>query len=142
MKITELTGLSWGAVNTALKLYKQGGTSALKPERRGRKVGTERSLSVEQEKRIQKLICEKRPEQLKMNFALWTRGAVMELISKEFGLELSIRCVGNYLNRWGFTPQKPIKRASEQPSKALRKWLDEQEIELFPAQLQTRTQSI
>ena len=49
MKIAELTGLSWGAVNTALKLYKQGGTSALKPKRRGRKIGTERSLSIEQE---------------------------------------------------------------------------------------------
>lgn len=130
MKIAELTGLSWGAVNAALKLYKQGGTSALKPKRRGRKIGTERSLSVEQEQRVQKLICEKRPEQLKMNFALWTRGAVMELISKEFGLDLSIRCVGNYLNRWGFTPQKPIKRAYEQQPKAVKKWLDEQYPEI------------
>lgn len=130
MKIAELTGLSWGAVNTALKLYKQGGISSLKPERRGRKVGTERSLSIEQEQRVQKLICEKRPEQLKMNFALWTRGAVMELISKEFGLDLSIRCVGNYLNRWGFTPQKPTKRAYEQQPKAVKKWLDEQYPEI------------
>lgn len=126
MKIAELTSLSWGAVNTALKLYEQGGASALKPKRRGRKAGTKRSLSVEQEQRVQKLICEKRPEQLKMNFALWTRGAVMELIRKEFGLDLSIRCVGNYLNRWGFTPQKPIKRAYEQQPKAVKKWLDEQ----------------
>ncbi len=130
MKIAELTGLSWGAVNTALKLYKQGGTAALKPKRRGRKVGTERSLSVEQEQRVQQLICENRPEQLKMNFALWTRGAVMELISKEFGLNLSIRCVGNYLHRWGFTPQKPIKRAYEQQPKAVKKWLDEQYPEI------------
>lgn len=130
MKIAELTGLSWGAVNTALKLYKQGGASALKPKRRGRKIGTERFLSVEQEQRVQKLICEKRPEQLKMNFALWTRGAVMELIRKEFGLDLSIRCVGNYLNRWGFTPQKPIKRAYEQQPKAVKKWLDEQYPEI------------
>ena len=43
-----------------------------------------------------------------MEFALWTRGAVMELISWECGISLKIRVVGNYLKRWGFTPQKPI----------------------------------
>lgn len=109
MKITELTGLSWGAVNTALKLYEEGGAAALKPKTRGRKSGTGRTLTEEQELRIQKLICEKRPEQLKMDFALWTRGAVKELIQRELGFELSIRAVGDYLSRWGFTPQKPIK---------------------------------
>ena len=39
MKITELTGLSWGAVNTALKRYEEGGASALKPKTRGRRSG-------------------------------------------------------------------------------------------------------
>ena len=39
---------------------------------------------------------------------------------------MSIRCVGDYLNRWGFTPQKPIKRAYEQQPLAVRKWLDDE----------------
>ena len=132
MKIAELTGLSWGAVHTALKLYEAGGSAALKPKTRGRKSGMCRILTSEQELRIQQLICEKRPEQLKMDFALWTRGAVKELIQRELGLDLSIRAVGDYLGRWGFTPQKPIKRAYEQQPKAVRKWLDEDypEIEL------------
>ncbi|MCK5676502.1 MAG: IS630 family transposase [Verrucomicrobia bacterium] len=130
MKIAELTGLSWGAVNTALKLYESGGSAALKPKTRGRKSGMCRTLADEQELRIQKLICEKRPEQLKMDFALWTRGAVKELIQRELGLVLSIRAVGDYLGRWGFTPQKPIKRAYEQQPKAVRKWLDEEYPEI------------
>lgn len=130
MKVAELTGLSWGAVNTSIKLYQDGGMTALKPRKRGRKTGTERSLSSEQESRIQQLICEKRPEQLRMNFALWTRGAVKHLIAVEFEIELSIRCVGDYLNRWGFTPQKPIKRAYEQQPKAVQKWLDEEYPEI------------
>jgi len=33
---------------------------------------------------------------------------------------------GNYLKRWGFTPQKPIRRAYEQRPEAARKWLDEE----------------
>jgi len=125
MEIADLTGLSWGAVNTARKLYEAGGAAALKPKNRGRKGGTCRTLTEAQEQRIQKLICEKRPEQLKLKFALWTRGAVKDLIRDEFAVDLSIRCVGDYLSRWGFTPQKPIKRAYEQQPKAVKEWLDE-----------------
>jgi hypothetical protein len=32
--------------------------------------------------------------------------------------------VGEYLKRWGFTPQKPIRRAYEKSPVAVRKWLD------------------
>ncbi len=78
-----------------------------------------------QEDKIPKLICDKRPEQLKMDFALWTRPAVMLPIERECAIKLSVRGVGNYLKRWGFTPQKPIRRAYEQRSEAVKKWLDE-----------------
>jgi transposase len=29
----------------------------------------------------------------------------MQLIEREFGIKLSVRGVGNYLLRWGFSPQ-------------------------------------
>ena len=59
--------------------------AALKPGMRGRQAGMGRSLSIEQEQAIRALICEKQPEQLKMEFALWTRAAVMQLIGRECG---------------------------------------------------------
>ena len=34
--------------------------------------------------------------------------------------------MGDYLKSWGFTPQKPIKKAYEQNSKAVNKWLEEE----------------
>ena len=37
---------------------------------------------------------------------------------------MPIRTVGEYLKRWGFTPQKPVKRAYEQSSQAVQKWLE------------------
>jgi len=126
MAIAAATGLSWTAVNRALALYAQGGWAALKPQAKGRKPGSARLLSAEQEHTIRALICEKRPEQLKLEFALWTRAAVMQLIERECGMKLSVRAVGNYLKRWGFTPQKPIKRAYEQRPEAVKAWLDEQ----------------
>jgi transposase len=81
MAIAELAGLSWGAVTAALKAYGVDGLDALRPKARGRKTGTKRLLSPEQEAEVRKLICDKRPEQMKMPFALWTREAVWKLMS-------------------------------------------------------------
>ena len=49
-----------------------------------------------------------------MEFALWTFAAVMQLIERQFGVRLSVRATGEYLRRWGFTRQEPIKRAYDQ----------------------------
>jgi hypothetical protein len=83
-------------------------------------------LSETQESAVRKIICDKRPEQLKMEFALWNRAAVMQLIERECGIKLSVRGVGNYLKRWGFTPQKPIKKAYEQRPEAVHGWLEKE----------------
>ena len=124
MQIAALTGLSYPTVRKAIDLYVQGGWPALKPAARGRSAGDGRRLSAEQEAAVRRTICDKRPEQLKMGFALWTRGAVMHYIEREFGVKLSIRTTGEHLRRWGFTPQKPIKRAYEQRPEAVQRWLE------------------
>lgn len=92
----------------------------------GRKEGTHRTLTPQQERRIQRLIQDKNPEQFKFDFALWTRGAVKELIKRETGQDMPVRTVGEYLKRWGFTPQKPAKRNRERNPAAVEKWLNEE----------------
>lgn len=118
-------GLSYSGVCKIIGRYEAEGAQSLVPRTRGRKAGDQRSLNAEQEAHIQRLICERRPEQLKMDFALWSRPAVMELIERECGIGLHVRSVGKYLARWGFTPQKPIRRAYEQSPQAVKAWLDE-----------------
>lgn len=61
-----------------------------------------------------------------MEFSLWSRPAVKQLIECEFQVALSVRAVGHYLKHWGFTPQKPIKRAYEQRPETVKAWLVEQ----------------
>jgi hypothetical protein len=48
------------------------------------------------------------------------------LIKKKFNLDLSLSTVGRYLKKWGFTSQKPIKKAYEQDNTAVQKWLQEE----------------
>ena len=61
-----------------------------------------------------------------MDFFLWSRAAVGQLIEQEYGIQLHIRSVGKYLARWSLTPQKPIKRAYEQNPEAVKAWLEDQ----------------
>ncbi|MHB1239503.1 MAG: IS630 family transposase [Gammaproteobacteria bacterium] len=124
-QIARDVGLSYCATCKIIDRYNAGGMAALAPRTRGRRAGAKRTLSAEQEASIRRTICDKRPEQLKMEFALWSRAAVRELIERECQVTLHLRSVGKYLARWGFTPQKPIKRAYEQSPEAVRIWLDE-----------------
>ena len=124
MQIVTMTGLSYPAVRATIDLFEEGGWSAIRPAFRGRARGDGRTLTPVQEETIQRIIIDKRPEQLKMNFFLWNRAAVGQLIEEEYGIKLHVRSIGKYLARWGFTPQKPIKRAYEQSPEAVQAWLE------------------
>ena len=128
--VAETVGVSANAVSGWIKRYKVEGPAALKARKRGVRPGTMRHLSEKQESLICKLIMDKAPDQLKLDYALWTRKAVRELIEQKTGLDMPIRTVGEYLKRWGFTPQKPAKQAYEQSPKAVRRWLDEEYPEI------------
>ena len=125
-EISAITGIHRSTCVAWWNRYKNEGKKALKIKKRGRPVGSCRKLNEEQEKEIQKAIRDKCPDQLKLPFALWTRIAVQQLIRKLWGLEVPIRTIGDYLKRWNFTPQKPLKRAYEQNPKAVKKWLTEE----------------
>jgi transposase len=117
--------MSRTTVIAALKAYHAGGWKAVDVERPGRPEGTGRTLTAEQEREVQRLIRDRTPDQLKMIYALWSRQAVAELILNRYGIKLAVRTMGLYLERWGFTPQKPMKKAYEQSPAAVKKWLDE-----------------
>ncbi len=121
-----LFGISRASVNTWMGKLKESGADALKSGRRGAKAGDGASLAPLQCARIVTIMRGNCPNQLKFPFALWTREAVQALIAREFGIRLAITTVGNYLCRWGFTPQKPAVRAYERNPEAVRRWLEEE----------------
>lgn len=128
--IAQHTGLSRTGVFNICKRIEIVGRTAIEDQPRGRPVGVCRKLSAQQEAQIQKLILDKTPDQLRMDFALWNRMAVMQLIGDQFGIRLTPQGVGKYLARWGFTPQKPIEKAYEQRPEAVQTWLDTQYPEI------------
>lgn len=122
--IAILFGVNKNTVTNWFKAYNERGS--FKSKKKGVKSEDKKLLSKEQEKAIQNMIIDKMPDQLKLDFALWTRKAVKELVEREFGIVLAINTMGDYLRKWGFTPQKPKKRAYEQCDKKVQKWLDEE----------------
>lgn len=124
-EIANQTGLSRTGVFDICKRHEDAGVQALHDAPGGRKTGEKRLLDAAQEATVRQLITDKTPDQLKMAYALWTRGAVADLIEHRFGIRLPVRTMGMYLERWGFTPQKPMKKAYEQSPAAVKKWLDE-----------------
>lgn len=98
--------------------------AVIKGGQRGRQHGSGRTLMLVQEAQLRLKVIGSNPAQLQLEFALWNRRAVMLAIKQLFGIEMPIRTVGEYLRRWGFTPQRPVKRALEQNPALLKSWLE------------------
>lgn len=116
--------VSRGSIHNWLRAVERGGAPALAARKRGPKPRSR--LASHQAATIVRIIEDRCPDQLRLPFALWTREAVGELIARRTGLHVSVWTVGRYLRHWGFTPQKPLRRAYEQDPAAVRKWLDEE----------------
>ncbi len=122
--IAAILGVREETVSRWCTRYERGGQGALPGARTGRPIGSGRRIVTEQERGLQQAIEAGTPEQFQIASALWTRPAVRELIHQQLGLRLPIRTVGEYLRRWGYTPQKPVRKAYKQDPKAVAEWLE------------------
>lgn len=122
VEVAKLYGVTRRAISNWLKAYRNAGFQALKAKPKGRPKGG--SLLPWQAAQIAKAVVDHHPEQLKLPFYLWTREAVTLLIHRKFGIRISLSTAGRYLKRWGFTPQKPVRRALEQNPQEVRNWLE------------------
>jgi len=124
LEAARVFGITRQAISSWMAIYASKGQAGLKAKRRGRPTGGQ--LLGWQAAQISRDIMDRCPDQLKLPFYLWTREAVGLLIKERFGVQLSVWTVGRYLARWGFTSQKPVRRAFEQDSEVVRKWLEEE----------------
>ena len=120
-EVARLFGVTRQAIHGWVNRKQEAGVSGLRARRRGRPVGGR--LKPKQERTVCRLITDHCPDQLKLPFYLWTREAVVHLIAQRCGVRLSVWTAGRLLAKWGFTPQKPTRRAFEQDSQEVRSWL-------------------
>src|SRR3954454_4246606 len=125
LAIAAALGVHKNTVHRWLKGWRVAGAGALKAKKRGRRHEAKRLLDAEQATGVQHLMIEHGPDQLDLPWALWSREAVLDLAQARFGVRLALRTVSDYLRRWSFTPQRPIKRALERQDAAIQAWLAE-----------------
>jgi transposase len=116
-------GVHRNAVNRWIRRYREGGWAGLAEQRRGRRPGEQPALSERQQQELIALVRDSTPDQLGLAGFLWTRDAVAEFLAQRYGVWLARTTVGGYLRGWGFSPQRPQRRALEQNPVAVARWL-------------------
>ncbi|MBV8457893.1 MAG: IS630 family transposase [Acetobacteraceae bacterium] len=91
--------------------------------------GRPRRLTAEQEQQVFRWINGNDPRQYGLDFGLWTRALVADLVEQKFGVTLGLTAVGALLARLGLTPQKPLERAYQRDPEAIERW----QRETYPA---------
>ena len=127
--ISEFLGVNRSTVSKWSRQYRREGKAALCQRERGRQIGSGRTLSPVAESEVESALLEGYPDDYGIDSSLWTRRAVQGLIAQLCGVKMPIRTVGEYLKRWGYSPQRPLKRAYEQDPAAVEQWLSE----IYPA---------
>ena len=123
-KIAEILDVSLRHVQNTKKQYEDGGIEAIKPKQRGRRQGEKRTLTPAQESEIQTIIVDKTPEQLRFKECMWSRKNISELIRQKYGIAIPESTLGVYLARWGFSVQRPTKRAYKQDEEKVKSWVE------------------
>jgi transposase len=124
-EVAELFGVNKNTVTNWWKSYLSEGHKGLQDKKRGARSDNCKLLSINQEVMIQTMLVDTYPDQYKLPFALWTCKAVKELVKMELDIDIARTTMGEYLRRWGFSPQKPKKKAYEQKPAEVKKWLEE-----------------
>ena len=123
--IAAQTGLSQTGVFNICQRFTAEGVAGLASQPRGPEPGTGALLQAGREAEVRTLICQHTPDALGLPFALGSRAAVRALVEQHCGVRLAVRTTGTYLARWGFTAQKPLRRAYEQRPAEVRHWLQQ-----------------
>jgi len=122
-KVSEICECSKGHVSGTWKKYLESGIKAVKAVTMGRPTNSG-ALTVEQQEKVQKYLVDKNPEQMKLPGLLWNRSNIQGLIRQLFKVSLTLQAISKYLKKWGFTPQRPIKRNYKQNPAEIKEWLE------------------
>jgi len=118
--VTKLLKLSDKVIYQWLRLFDRSGLKALKEKKAS---GRPSFLTDLQKRKVRYWIVGRNPTQWGLDFGLWTRQIIAELIEREFRISVSLATVSNLLAELDITPQRPLYRAKERNESAIKRWL-------------------
>lgn len=124
--VADAYGVNIRSVFRWLSDYSNGGQKALQAKPIP---GRPRKLSGGQMSWLASTVRRHTPQQYQFEFALWTLQLIGEVIHRRFGIRLSRSAVGRAMNALGFTPQRPLYRATQRDAVLVERWQREE----FPA---------
>ena len=118
--LAKALGLNRSTVYKWVSNYASGGEKALiaKPIS-----GRPSKLSAKHTLWIAKILIDKRPDQLKLPFALWTRDQIIQAVYNKFKIKVGRSIITRTLQKLGYTFQKPTVRFKQQDPIIVHKWL-------------------
>lgn len=119
-QVASTLGINRTTIYDWLAKHRDGGLSSLK---RRPATGRPPKLNSRMIRWIYDTITLKNPQQLKFEFALWTREMIQAAIYKKFGIKLSLPSIGRLLSQLGFTCQKPLYKAIQKDESLVKEWL-------------------
>jgi transposase len=118
-------GISRVSIWKYIKEYKNGKEKSFEYKKRGVKIGTGSKLNKLQINQLVSDVISYTPDELGMNYTLWTSKVVHEYIISNYGINYNRRSVRKIMTKLGFSSQKPIKLAYERNPKRIEEWLTE-----------------
>ena len=125
-KAAELFGFSQTSMSKYIRLYKSQGAKSFSYKKRGIPIGTGSFLRKTQEQELREDIVSFTPDELGMEFTLWTSKVVREHLRRKYAINYSVRGVRKLMCRIGFSSQKPVKLAIQRNPEKITEWLEKQ----------------
>jgi transposase len=120
-QIATAFGVSEGAVSQWLAQVRHDGPEALKQRPRP---GRPPRLSPAQQAQVPALLGQGATA-FGFRGERWTRQRVAEVIRREFGVRYHPAHISRLLDRWGWSRQKPMRRARQRDEAAIQEWLEQ-----------------
>ena len=120
-EIAAALGVTEGAVSQWMNRGRQAGIAGL---RHRPPPGPASRLTREQLAQLPELLA-RGAEAFGFRGQVWTARRVTEVIRREFGVQYHFNHVGNLLRAAGWSPQKPLRRASQRNEVAIEQWRSE-----------------
>ena len=113
-------GINRTTIYDWISKYRAGGWDALRSRPTP---GAKPKIDGKQMEWIFNTVTQKNPQQMKFEFALWTREMIQHLIKQKFEIKLSLKAVGRLLSQLGLTCQKPLYKAIQKDESLVKAWL-------------------